>query len=205
MKKERTADEIAYDLWKSIQYENSSTSKARKHKNKEKTIAHYKKLGDKNAESGHMKNIAPLGGKTVTPKKLETIQRTGKERRTLTDEQVLEMKEIYKNDLTIGLSELSDKYGMSRSMILMILTNEQYSDVGEPVDIREPLIKCEHCKDPQTKGNYERWHGEKCNLKGIDVDGIVSEYKQGGISIPKLAKKYGLTIFKTKSVLNKNK
>lgn len=162
MKKQRTPDEIAYDLWKSIQYEDSEIAKARKRQNREKTRAHYKKLGDECVSSGRIYEVSSLGGKTVTPKKLKKILELNKTKRELTDEQVLEMKELYKNDLTIGLPELAEKYGVSGGAISMVLRGETYSEVGEHLELRQPLIKCPYCKDLQTKGNYTRWHGEKC-------------------------------------------
>jgi predicted DNA-binding protein YlxM (UPF0122 family) len=200
----RTKREQAYDIWKSIEFEDSATTKARKHKNRETTRAHYKKLGDRNVELGVMVERGINGGKSRSPKKIKKLLELNKTKRELTDEQVLQMKELYKNDLTIGLPELAEKYGVSGGAIRMALTGETYSEVGEHLELREPLIKCTHCKELQTKGNYTRWHGEACNLKGIDVDGIVSEYKAGGISKPKLAKKWGLTMFKITSIL-KNK
>jgi hypothetical protein len=139
---------------------------ARANKDKEKTRQHFKALGDACVRTGRIVEVSRKGGQTVTEKKLETIRRTAKERRQFSDEQILEMKELYKNDISIGFGDLAEQYGCSIAQISFIMNGEQYGDVGEKIEIRQPLFKCPHCDKPHmTKSNYKRFHGDKCKSK----------------------------------------
>ena len=164
----RTTRQQAYDIWKSIEsdFENSNYNKLHKSTSNQQKRLHFKKLGDECVSSGRQPIISVLGGKTVTPKKLETIRRTAKERRTFTDDQIIEMKELYTNDITIDFRYLAEKYGCSIGNIHLIMHGEIYSDVGEPVKIRPALFKCPHCdKSPMIKSNLSRFHGDNCKQK----------------------------------------
>ena len=166
MKKQRTNRQKAYDIWKSIEYtfEDGTTRKFSEKSSKENRQAHFKKLGDVNVKSGHLKNISPLGGRTVTPKKLESIRKSAEERRMFSNEEIIEMKDIYRNDISIGFPELAEKYECSVANIHLIMNGEIYQGIGGDVIIRVPKIKCPHCNKLQNKTNYKRWHGDKCKL-----------------------------------------
>jgi len=191
--RERTIDEQSYDIWKSIEQSIGAKEGILERTTHEERKAHYKKLGDRNVELGVLPERAVKGGKTVTPKKLKVIKETNKMKRELTDEQVLEMKELYKNDISIDLPFLAEKYGVCTGTIKYALEGKNYSDVGEPVKIRPALFKCEHCDIMANKTNTERWHGDNCKLKGINKQDIIDEYNVGGTSFAKLGKKWGLS------------
>jgi|688.fasta_scaffold259209_1 hypothetical protein len=165
MNNKRTPKQKAYDIWKSIeyQYDEGQTKKFSKSADPENLKKNGKKQGDECVKSGRQLTNSIKGGKTVTKKKIDTIRRVAKERRQFTDKQVLEMKELYKNDITIDFPFLAGKYGCSIALISLIMNGHQYSDVGEPVEIRPALFKCPYCdKPPMVKSNFNRSHGDKC-------------------------------------------
>jgi hypothetical protein len=43
--------------------------------------------------------------------------------------------------------------------------NPMYGKVSPRKGIRDPVIACEHCGKEASKGNYLRWHGDKCRHK----------------------------------------
>jgi hypothetical protein len=123
--------------------------------------------GLNNVISGHLQKLGKsgIGGKTVTKKKLDKIHDLNKTKRKLTDEEVIEMKELYRNDITIGMDELSIKYGIDKVAVHWILNNKTYKDIGGTVTIRPAQLICEICGTHTNKSNYVRWHGEKCRNK----------------------------------------
>lgn len=194
MKRQRTSAEKAYDIYKSIVHTFEGPKSIISRTNPEVRKEHFKKLGKECVESGRIVEVSRKGGQTVTEKKLETIRTKAKERRKFTDEQVLEMKELYKNDITIDFPFLAEKYDCSIAQMSLIMNGHQYSDVGDKVQIRPALFKCPHCDiPPMTKSNLTKHHGDKCKLKDIDTNKIRKEYSKGGTSFIKLSKKYGLT------------
>ena len=139
---------------------------ARESKDKEKTRQHYKTLGDECVRTGRIVEVSRKGGKTVTDKKKERILEHNKAKRALTDEQVIEMKEIYRNDISVGFPELAKMYGVDSVTIHNIMNGKTYQGVGGDVVVRTPLYKCPYCdKPPMTKTNLERWHGNECKKK----------------------------------------
>lgn len=161
--RERTVDEQSYDIWKSIEQIIGAKDGILERTTHEQRKAHFKKLGDECVESGRQLTNSIKGGKTVTEKKIETIRRVAKERRQFTDEQVLEMKELYKNNITIDFPFLAEKYGCSVAQISLIMNGHQYADVGEKAQIRPALFKCPYCpKPPMVKSNLIRFHGDNC-------------------------------------------
>jgi hypothetical protein len=126
-----------------------------------------RKAGLKNVETGHIQRLGKsgIGGRTVTQKKLDKIYELNKTKRKLTDEEVIEMKELYRNDITIGMDELAIKYSIDKVAVHGILNNKTYKDIGGTVTIRPAQLICERCGTHTNKSNYVRWHGEKCRNK----------------------------------------
>ena len=110
--RERTTKEQAYDIWKSIEQSIGSKDGILERTTHEQRKAHFKKLSDECVKSGRQPIISVKGGKTVTPKKIQTIKKTNKLKRLFTDEQVLEMKKWYIKDISIGFPEIAEKYGV---------------------------------------------------------------------------------------------
>lgn len=204
MKNKRTPKQKAYDIWKSIEYhyDNSTIRKFSTSPDADNVRKNAKKQGDECVASGRQPIMSVKGGQTVTEKKLETIRRVAKERRQYSDEQILEMKELYKNDTTIGFAELAEQYGCSISQISFIMSGEQYGDVGEKVEVRPSLSKCPNCDSPpMIKSNLTRFHGDKCKLKGIAFNDIISDYKTTKYSIVKLSEKWNVDRNKIRTIL----
>lgn len=135
---------------------------ARESKDKEKTREHFKKLGDACVRSGRIIEVSRKGGSTVTEKKLEVIKETNKLKRILTDEQIIEMKNIYRTDISVGFPDLSKKYGVDGATIHNIMHGLIYEGIGGDVVIRQPKGTCPHCGMIATKTNISRFHGDKC-------------------------------------------
>jgi hypothetical protein len=55
-----------------------------------------------------------------------------------------------------GYSEKHHSYGKKLSV-------ERKEKIRQGV-LNMPLYTCEHCAKTTTKGNYKRWHGDKCKL-----------------------------------------
>lgn len=122
-------------------------------------------IGREHVESGHLKNISSKGGKTVTKAKLDKILELNKSKRKLSDDDVISMKELYRNDISIGFPELAEIYDVDNVTIHNIMNNIVYVGIGGSVKIRQPKKTCPHCNIQTTKGNYKRWHGDKCKQK----------------------------------------
>jgi len=141
---------------------------------------YYEKYGDKKASqyveqgfrarisgrnhvsSGHLKKISSKGGSTVTFTKLNKILKLNKSKRLLVDEQVIEMKHIYRSDISIGFPELAQKYNVDKVTIHNIMHGKIYIGIGGDVEIRIPKATCPHCRMVAVKGNITRFHGDKC-------------------------------------------
>ena len=109
---------------------------------------------------------AKMGGHTVTNTRRERILEHNKEKRALTDEQVIEAKELYRNDISIGFPELAEKYNVDVVTIHNMMNGKTYQDVGGSVTIRQPRMTCPHCDaPPMIKTNFTRFHGDKCKKK----------------------------------------
>ena len=200
----RTTRQKAYDIWKSIEsdFEGSNTKNFAESADPQKRVEHGKKIGDECVESGRIVEVSRKGGQTVTPKKKERILEHNKAKRHLTDEQVIEMKEIYRNDVSVGFPELAEKYGVDVVTIHNIMNGKTYQGIGGDVVVRIPLLKCPHCPEPpMIKTNFERFHGDKCGLKGINVQDIIDDYNKGGFSFATLGKKYGLSPSKIDKII----
>ena len=52
-------------------------------------------------------------------------------------------------------------------------------------------IECKHCKSILTRPQYIQSHGDKCSWKGIDMDSVYNDLKNG-LSIPKTMDKYSI-------------
>jgi len=204
MKNKRTTKQKAYDIWKSIEYhyDEGQSKKWSKAADPENLRKNGKKQGDECVASGRQQVMSVKGGQTVTKKKIDTIRRVAKERRQYSDEQILEMKELYKNNISIGFVELAEEYGCSIAQISLIMSGEQYGDVGEKVEVRPSLLKCPNCHSaPMIKSNLTRFHGDKCKLKGIPFNDIVSDYKTTKYSIVKLSEKWNVDRNKVRTIL----
>lgn len=139
---------------------------ARQSRDKEKTRKHYKELGNECVRSGRHKEVSSKGGRTVTDYKREVILNNNKKKRALTDEDVINMKELYRTDITIGFAELADMYGVNKVVIHNIMNGLTYVGIGGEVTIRQPKKTCEHCPaPPMSPANYKRHHGDNCKHK----------------------------------------
>jgi hypothetical protein len=115
--------------------------------------------------SGHLKKISKLGGKKLTSKKLNKILKLNNSKRLFTENEVKEMKELYRTDITIGLPELAEKYNVDKVTIHNIMHNKIYVDIGGTVEIRQPKGKCIYCGKEASKTNISRFHNENCKNK----------------------------------------
>jgi hypothetical protein len=92
----------------------------------------------------------------------ERVAQSNSLKRTLTDEQIIEMKKIYRNDISIGYPELAKKYGVDVVTIHNIMHGLIYQGIGGDVEIRTPKSTCPHCGMVAIKSNIIRFHGDKC-------------------------------------------
>ena len=83
-----------------------------------------------------------------------------------TVEQVLEIKKIYNEDISITARDISEQYNINQGVINNLLSNKEiynHPKYGPPVSIRsKPTITCPHCG--KTSSNYKRWHGDRCKM-----------------------------------------
>lgn len=86
-------------------------------------------------------------------------------KRKMSHEEIVEMKQLYKNDISVGFPELSEKYGVDVVTIHNIMNNKTYVGIGGDVVIRQPKGTCPHCGMIATKTNITRFHGDKCKKK----------------------------------------
>lgn len=122
-------------------------------------------IGRRMVESGHLKKISSKGGKTVTKKKLDKILDLNKSKRLFTEQDIIEMKELYRNDISVGFGTLAKMYDVDKVTIHNIMNNKIYVDIGGTVTIRQSKPTCPHCGKQTTEGNYVRWHGDNCKNK----------------------------------------
>ena len=163
----RTTRQQAYDIWKNIEFifEGSATKNLVIKSNlqdPQKRVERCKKLGDECLESGRQLTNSIKGGQTMTPKKKERILEHNKAKRKLTDEQIIEMKEIYRKDVSVGFPELAEKYRVDKVAIHSIMHGKTYVGIGGDVEIRTPKGTCPHCGMVATKTNISRFHGDNC-------------------------------------------
>jgi hypothetical protein len=90
----------------------------------------------------------------------------------LTIEQVLEIKENYKKDITMSASSISNNYNVHLVAINNMLSNKDvYNDpkFGPPVEVRShPIHTCPHCSKQVGGSNFKRWHGDNCKNKVVE-------------------------------------
>jgi len=121
--------------------------------------------GINNKKSGHLKEISSKGGKTVTKTKLDKILKLNKSKRLFTDKDIIEMKQLYRNDISVGFGTLSKMYNVDKVTIHNIMHNKIYKDIGGSVTIRQSKPTCPHCGKQTNESNFVRWHGDSCKYK----------------------------------------
>lgn len=164
----RTSRQQAYDIWKSIEshFEGSNTKNFANSADPKKRVEHGEKIGKECVESGRQPIISIKGGQTMTEKKTKRLLEHNKQKRHLTDEQVIEAKELYRNDISIGFPELAEKYNVDTVTIHNMMHGKTYEGIGGSVTIRQPRVTCPHCDaPPMIKANFTRFHGDKCKKK----------------------------------------
>jgi hypothetical protein len=86
-------------------------------------------------------------------------------KRKMSDEDIIEMKKLYRTDITIGFPELAKIYGVDKVTIHNIMHGLIYVGIGGDVEIRAPKGICPHCGMITVKTNISRFHGDKCKSK----------------------------------------
>lgn len=87
--------------------------------------------------------------------------------RKVSKEQVIEARNLYRNDTTLSAADLAKKYKVSVQTMVEVLTGRtKYREIPNPVDISERKYICEYCGlETSIKANYVRWHGNNCKHK----------------------------------------
>lgn len=97
----------------------------------------------------------------------QRVAETNALKRKLTEEDIVEMKNIYRTDISVGFPDLSKKYGVDVVTIHNIMHGLIYEGIGGDVVIRQPKGTCPHCGMIATKTNISRFHGDKCKKKSV--------------------------------------
>ena len=119
---------------------------------------------DRNLRLQGMAKDARAAGNNSTTRK-ERVKQSNSRKRKLSIRQIREMKDLYRNDISIGFPELAEKYGVDKVTIYNIMHGLVYEGIGGDVVIRTPLHTCPHCGTTTIKTNITRFHGDKCKLK----------------------------------------
>lgn len=85
--------------------------------------------------------------------------------RKFTEEQVIALREEYKNDVDITCKMLADRENVSVATITFILDGRRYGELPGIVEVRKASKKCKYCGKRMTVNNHNRWHGEHCKKK----------------------------------------
>lgn len=80
-------------------------------------------------------------------------------------DEVLCIREEYKNNTDLSAVQLAKKYNVNTFTITNLLDGRKYGEVPGAVKLRKDLKQCPHCGISTNFGNYKRWHGDNCKQK----------------------------------------
>jgi DNA-binding transcriptional regulator YiaG len=89
--------------------------------------------------------------------------------RKFTAEQVISIRNRYKNNPEMSAGRLAREYNVSIYTMSNLIDGRKYSEIPGAVPIREKQTKqCPHCGKVISGaglGNYHRWHGDNCKSR----------------------------------------
>lgn len=110
--------------------------------------------------------VGASGGNADSTLRSERRKQFNSSKRTMSDEDIINMKELYRSDISLGFPDLAKMYKVDTVTIHNIMHGLIYSEIGGEVEIRKPKKTCEHCPaPPMSPANYKRFHGDNCKHK----------------------------------------
>lgn len=85
--------------------------------------------------------------------------------RKLTEEQVIELRNWYRDNLYVTAADISKRYNISIASATFVLKGQTYSEIPGAVKIRKAKVICKYCGLQTSITNHKRFHGEKCKQK----------------------------------------
>ena len=85
--------------------------------------------------------------------------------RKLTAEQVILIRELYKNNISLTAADLARQFNVSLFTMTDVIRGNKYSEIPGGMEIRSAKITCPHCGTQASTTNFKRWHGDNCRKK----------------------------------------
>lgn len=162
-----------YQMWNAFScmlYRNNPNQK--RHKVNSKMFENIKKEGAKIKSLNFSGKNNPMYGKTHSQEARLKIKNAhfGKKRseeacKNISNAQIGKPKsESHKDSLKQSWEKnRKNRSGKNSSWFGREHTDETKEKIRQQI-LNMPLYTCEHCEKSTTKGNYKRWHGDRCKL-----------------------------------------
>lgn len=99
---------------------------------------------------------------SIRRKQNTDYDKLNKRKRTLSEKDIIDMKDMYRNNPWVGFPELASMYNVDKVTIHNIMHGLIYKGIGGEVTIRQPKVMCPKCthKGWMSKGNLTKWHSQ---------------------------------------------
>ena len=132
---------------------------------KEKPLIGLEHLGDLKYSLHSINNREKLSNAKKSDNWKSHVSNLNNSKRLFSVDDIIEMKELYRNDISVGFGTLAKMYRVDKVTIHNIMHNKIYKDIGGSVTIRQSIITCNYCGKQSNESNYVRWHGDNCKNK----------------------------------------